>query len=204
MSDAPIRLRLARCDLRSCEAVCCYDGVYLLEGEESMLREVVAARPGVFDLPAEYIVDGVWRGEAGGQKTAVRPHRYRPDSLPIHFEQTRCVFTLSDGKCSLQVQATAEGIHPWAWKPRACWMHPLREGRDDIVPPPVDQADDPDRIDNSYLGYTTFTPCGRHAPEGEPWESVLHEELEYRFAARTRLPIGSTTLVSVARSGAYD
>ena len=38
-------LRLGVCDIRRCEARCCYDGVYLMEGEEAFLRELVARVP---------------------------------------------------------------------------------------------------------------------------------------------------------------
>jgi hypothetical protein len=59
-------------------------------------------------------------------------------------------------------------------------MHPLlREGPNGLVPPPIHQADDPDRIDESYLGYVTYTPCGRHQEDGSPWDQVLAEEIAY-------------------------
>jgi hypothetical protein len=173
--------RLARCDLTRCEALCCYDGVYLRPGEEAGLVATVRAHPEVFaSLPEPYVVDGRWKGEPG-RKTAVRPHAYRRADVPAHFARTRCVFAQPDGRCSLQLLAVARGEHPWALKPRACWLHPLRVGPDGLRPPPVDPADDPDR-QPGYPGFVTFTDCGRHRPDGAPWPDVLASEIAHHRA----------------------
>ena len=59
-------------------------------------------------------------------------------------------------------------------------MHPLlREGPNGLVPPPISQEDDPDRVDESYPGFVTYTPCGRHREDGSPWRQVLAEEIAY-------------------------
>lgn len=173
--------RLCRCDLRDCEAVCCYDGVYLLPGEEARIAAAVAADPeGFAHVPAEWAVDGSWRGRVEGRKTATRPHAYGPGKLPAHFTATRCVFVLEDGRCALQVSAEAGGLHPWALKPTACWMHPLRLGPDGRPrPPPRDPRHDEDRVEPDYPGYVTSTPCGRHRDDGEVWQNALAEELRY-------------------------
>jgi hypothetical protein len=168
-------LRLRRCDIAHCEAACCYAGVFLRPGEEARLVETVRAHPEFFAfLPERFVVDGAWNARPG-RTTAVRPHLYRNPDYPAHFAQTRCVFGLEDGRCSLQVLALARGEHPWARKPRACWLHPLHEGPAGLVPPPVDPADDPDRHPD-YPGFVAFTECGRHRPDGHPWRDVLKEE----------------------------
>ena len=168
-------LRLRRCDVARCEAACCYDGVYLRPGEEPALVATVRAHPEFFAfLPEAFVVDGVWNGRPG-RKTAVRPHAYRNPDYPAHFAQTRCVFAFDDGRCSLQVLAMTRGEHPWARKPRVCWLHPLFDGPAGVVPPPVDPADDPDRRPG-YPGFVAFTDCGRHRPDGQPWPAVLAEE----------------------------
>ncbi len=174
------RPSLRRCDLARCEAMCCYDGAYLRPGEEARLHETVRAHPDVFAfLPASYVVDGAWQAKLLGRKTAVRPHRYAQPDFPAHFRQTRCVFALADGRCSLQVLAVRLGEHPWARKPRACWLHPLREGPHGPVPPPIDHAGDPDRWGEGYPGFVTYTACGRHREDGAPWRAVLAAELAY-------------------------
>jgi len=176
--------RLARCDVARCEALCCYDGVFLRAGEEEALAATVHAHPGAFAfLPAPYVVDATWKGQPG-RKTAVRSHAYRRDDLPPHFARTRCVFGLPDGRCSLQVLGMALGEHPWARKPRACWLHPLREGPAGLLPPPPDPADDPDRH-SGYPGFASFTDCGRHRPDGAPWREVLAPEIAYYTSPRS-------------------
>lgn len=173
-------LRLRRCDLAACEAVCCHDGVYLGWGEEERIQALIKEDPAFFAfLPPEAVVDGQWEGRVEGRKTATRPFAYRTPP-PAHFSATRCVFTLEDGRCSLQVLAVQRGLHPWSYKPQACWLHPLRPdeaGR--LAPPPVDPAADPDRIGEHYPGFICYTPCGQHDPAGQPWRRVLAEELRY-------------------------
>jgi hypothetical protein len=98
-------LRLRGCDYRACEARCCYDGVYLKDGEPERIQAVVASDPGFFaHLPEHYIVHGDWPG-VSGPKTAVRPHSFHSPDFPEHFNQTRCVFAFEDGACSLQAFA---------------------------------------------------------------------------------------------------
>jgi hypothetical protein len=48
-----------------------------------------------------------------------------------------------------------------------------------VVPPPIAPEDDPDRVDESYPGFVTYTPCGRHREDGSPWWQVLAEEMAY-------------------------
>jgi len=80
----------------------------------------------------------------------------------------------------LQARAEADGLHPWSYKPHACWMHPLRESAAGVIPPPIDPQDDPDRIGPEYPGYVSFASCGKHARDGDAWETVLAEELAWR------------------------
>ena len=171
---------IRRCDLDLCEAACCYDGVYLRPGEEARLVATVRAHRAFFAfLPEPFVVDGTWQNRIQGRKTAVHPHAYRNPAFPPHFARTRCVFARVDGRCSLQVLAVRLGEHPWARKPRACWLHPLRERPGGLAPPPVDPGEDADRQDPDYPGFTAFTECGRHRADGLPWRMVLAEELAY-------------------------
>lgn len=168
--------RLEICDLRSCEAVCCYDGVYLTAEEERAIRALVRAEPEFFAfLPRVFFRQGGDR-HSRWRKTETRPWRYR--SRPAHFADTRCVFALDDGRCSLQALAAARGEHPWRWKPTACWLHPLRLSAEGVLPPPADPADDPDRAPG-YPGYITSTPCGAHREDGRPWPEALSAELAW-------------------------
>ena len=166
--------RLLPCDLAVCEGMCCHDGAWLEAHEVRALRRLVFARRGAFPgLPDRFLV----AAEGGGTKTATRPHAWKQEGWPSHFPRTRCVFALPDARCSLQVLAVADGVDPWAYKPRACWMHPLRESATGPLPPPADPADDWDRADG-YPGYVTSTRCGAHRPDGESWSVALARELE--------------------------
>jgi hypothetical protein len=172
-------LCLSVCDVRQCEARCCYDGVYLQGGEELKLRELVAREPVLRGrLPAEFIVDGYWDGELLGRKTATRPHDYRSPDFPAHFARTRCVFADAAGFCELQKLALAQGLHPWAYKPTTCWMFPLQDDSGVPAAPVASPADDPYATE-SYPGYANFVPCGRHDAQGRPWREALQQEIAY-------------------------
>ncbi len=107
--------KLKKCDMKKCLGFCCYDGVYLKDGEEEKLKNVIKTHPQDFPLPAEdYFGYGNWHNKVKGRKTAVRPFKY-PDNFPKHFNQTKCVFADSDGLCILQKIAIQEKIHPWSY-----------------------------------------------------------------------------------------
>jgi Fe-S-cluster containining protein len=173
-------LKLKPCGFPACEAFCCYDGVYLKEGEEDRIKQAVSDHPEYFKyLPEEYIVDGNWYERVTGRKTAVRPFSYKSPDYPKHFESTRCVFAYEDGRCSLQTAAKRLKLEPWLFKPMACWLFPLRflDGR--IILPPHGEEKDHDYIDEDYPGFITFLPCGRHSEDGLPWFQALEKEILY-------------------------
>jgi len=182
------RPRLCSCDIRQCEGRCCYDGVYLLPGEEQFLRELVARVPALAALlPAGFIVDGWWNGQYMGRKTAVRPADYQAADFPAHFTRTRCVFGDEAGYCELEKFARSRGQHPWTFKPTTCWMFPLQEDNGEPAAPVRGPEDDP-YATADYAGYASCVPCGRHDPAGAPWRRALAREIEYLHAA-PRLPL---------------
>lgn len=186
------QLRLGSCDVKQCEGMCCYDGVYLEPQEEAFLRELVAKVPQLrVNLPEEFIVDGVWDGEHLGRKTAIRPAQYHSPEFPAHFTRTRCVFGDAQGYCTLESFARARGVHPWTFKPAVCWMFPLDVSEDGKPePPPVSPDDDPWRTE-THPGYATATGCGRHRESGKPWREALAAEIGYLKQARTLPLLGS-------------
>lgn len=163
--------KLKACDLAVCEGMCCHDGAWLEPEEARSLRQLVFRRRA--DLPG--LPDRFLEPVEGAHKTATRPHAYRSPEFPAHFPRTRCVFCLPDARCALQVLAEADGVDRWAYKPRACWLHPLRENADHLLPPPADPAEDWDRT-SAYPGYVTFTECGRDREGGAVWTEVLSDE----------------------------
>jgi len=172
--------KLKTCDIDSCNGMCCYDGVYLMEGEEDYLKSIVKEFKEYFSfLPEKFIIDGNWKDIVTGKKTAVKTHNSSFSDFPSHFENTICVFAQKDGKCSLQSLAYELNIHKWTFKPVSCWMFPLQIKNGKITPPPISIKDDFDFIDSSYPGYSTYTNCGKHREDGKPYKQVLNEEIEY-------------------------
>ena len=174
-------VKLRVCNLGECEARCCYDGVYLEDGEEAKLIDLVASAPGFFEnLPHDFIVDGSWGGgRIVGRKTAVRPYEYRAANFPAHFSRTRCVFCSDDHKCLLQVLAVRRGLHKWTYKPKTCWMFPMELDDREPAPPPSVSEPDPQCLGEKYPGFVKFVPCGQDRPDGDPWEQALAEEIKY-------------------------
>lgn len=173
-------IKLKRCNLQQCQAMCCYDGVYLEEGEEEKIKQVVRSFPEYFQhLPEEFIVEGNWQGIVNGRKTATKPYHFSNPNFPAHFEQTRCVFATDDHLCSLQIASTHEASHPWEFKPQSCWKFPLQENDSTLLPPISPNEKDPCDIGTHYPGFSTFTECGKHKEEGQEWSKVLKEEITY-------------------------
>jgi hypothetical protein len=42
-----------------------------------------------------------------------------------------------------------------------------------------DIKDDPDRVDDLYPGFATYTRCGRHCDEGIQWRETLRAEINH-------------------------
>lgn len=177
------------CDPAGCQALCCYDGVYLLPGEAELIRAVVQRYPEHFQsLPAQFIVNGAWPDGTEGVKTATRPFRFSIDDFPPHFNHTKCVFATADHMCLLQALAVELGVHKWTFKPTACWLFPLTIQEGELAPPPMPGEPDPDYVDASYPGYVTFVPCGKFTPEGAPWQEAFAEEMAF-FETVDQLPL---------------
>ncbi len=182
-TDGGVRLR--RCDYRTCEARCCYDGVYLEDDDIVRINEALALDREYFcDVPEDWLTSGTWNGESG-PKTAVRPHEYASPDFPAHFNHTRCVFAAADGACTLQSFAIERNQDPWAFKPLGCSLHPLRVHPKPTVTDPAER--DPGYLHLEYPGYATFAPCGQSRADGAPWKKILRDEL----AAWRRRPEGT-------------
>lgn len=168
--------------------MCCYDGAYLLEGEEAFLVELLSKVPELREaVPADFVVDGRWNGKPLGRKTATRAQSYANPQFPAHFTRTRCVFSDEIGFCRLESFARARGQHPWTFKPAICWLHPLQDDDGRPEAPVASPAEDPYRT-GDYPGYSPFTACGRHCADGQHWKSALRNEIAYLRAA-AQLPL---------------
>ena len=167
------------CDLTACEGICCSDGAFVLPEEAKIIDRVVAKFPEHFThLPKDYLITSEW-GEQMGPKTNVRKYVYK--DKPAHFNNTRCVFTEADGKCSLQTLAVKHGKHKWKYKPMGCWLFPMHSDDVGLVAPARLRIEDPNNLGRDYPGFATFTPCGKHSAKGKVWWIALKEEVaEYR------------------------
>jgi hypothetical protein len=181
-----VHARLHYCDINDCQGICCSDGAFLLTEEEDVIHAAVRSDPAHFvHLPETYIIDGEWEGHFG-RKTTVREFVYR--TRPAHFADTRCVMAEADGKCSLQTLAVKRGEHKWKYKPMGCWLFPLASDHKGIVRPPRTRREDPNNLGKTYPGFSTFTPCGKHAANGRIWWLALREEVAHYRSVCTEAP----------------
>jgi tetratricopeptide (TPR) repeat protein len=170
--------RLLECDYHTCEARCCYDGVYLHKQEADEITQLVEQNPMYFrHLPVDFIVQGNW-SPTSGKKTAVRSHNYASPDFPEHFEKTRCVFAYEDGACSLQRLSMETTDYAWTYKPKACRLHPLQSNKGEFNPPPTFIEEDKYNISLRYPGYVSYTPCGINRKDGEIWFDKLSKEID--------------------------
>lgn len=180
LDHAAFEMPLRVCELTTCRATCCHDGVYLDAEERAVIGEVIADHPeqlAAYGWQADaifQIVDGRWKSVT----VASDDH---PEDFPAHFPNTRCVFLDGQHRCVLQRLAMDEGRHPWFWKPISCWMHPLilQPGARDERPlltlatPENDPAAQP-----GYPGFSAFTPCGAVCSGGPAAKQTLAAELK--------------------------
>lgn len=176
-------VRVVSCDYLKCEARCCYDGVYLQEGEAEKIKQLVEENKDYFNfLPEEYIVSSCWGKSVVGNKTAVKSHEYKRFDFPEHFNKTRCVFALEDGRCSLQFYAIEHNIDQYKYKPIACQVFPIETLKGEILTPLMSFEKDKYFMGANYPGYTNYAPCGINRCDGRPWREVCNFEINtYRF-----------------------
>lgn len=170
---------LAPCQLQHCRATCCHDGVVLdpLERpalEEALQRHRVDERVQGFDIPeSPFTTDA-----SGRERTRVRPaaNRELADDFPNHFPKTRCVFLDAAHRCFWQSLSIDLGLHPWAYKPLSCWMHPvkLQPPTEAGCPALLTLAGNP----KDSSDFASCTPCGRRQVSGAPAREVLANELK--------------------------
>lgn len=173
---------LAACSLAHCRGTCCTEGVYLNPEVAAVLRDVVRRNEDLFkelglDLSRPLIVAEA-EGRVTHHRTALypRPFHGRVDGYPPHFHDTACSFLLEDGRCALQSLAIARGLHPWHFKPLACWLHPISITASGVELP--DELSDPYR-EGDGGGFSSQTFCGRTEPCGRPAHQVLRPELDF-------------------------
>lgn len=185
VDHASFERRIMLCDLDSCRATCCHDGVFLSDEEASVIEMLIEKNE---ELLAGYVVgvsvESLVRDGVGACRTAVRhvSDEELAEDFPPHFPKTRCVFLDEQHRCALQRLSDDLGHPSWFYKPIGCWMHPLtlRPARRGDSRPALrlpGAEDDPLRS-TGYPGFASCTPCGRTCEAGKPARTVLAAELE--------------------------
>jgi hypothetical protein len=195
--DALAGMRFHVCaKVADCGGACCRRGVQMFEGSAARIVAFVESHPAHFEL-LRRVEAPLFKTEAAEGIYAFSTEIVTPDGpgktgvyhaeragLTVSDEQRSqgcCVFLYPDGRCSLQVAATALGYHKWAFKPPSCWLFPLR----------VDFAGERAGTRQYRLKYAgdhperADYPCSRLDPNGLPAKAALAEELAYfreRFA----------------------
>ncbi len=160
---------IQRCCLDECKGACCVFGVWVdpreMEDILSNAKLITPFMPPTAKNPGEWFVpveDKDERSPSGRViHTAVEP-------APWHYGETACVFCHTDGKCSLQLAALANGLHPWRFKPFYCILHPI-------------DLDDEGRftLDTLEAVLTEKGSCLRAADQAVPLYDIFSAELEY-------------------------
>ena len=184
VDHASFERRITLCDLGSCRATCCHDGVYLSEEEASVLKALIAEHADRLESYGIAVSEGSVVGIGdGASRTAVRSVEAEElaTDFPAHFPKTRCVFLDAQHRCALQRLSNDLGRPSWFYKPIGCWMHPLtlrpvQRGDTRPVLRLPGAEDDPLR-GAGYPGFASCTPCGRVCEAGRPAREVLHAEL---------------------------
>ena len=149
-------------DCSDCESVCCYDGVSLTFDEVIKIKLFVENNKEYFHfLPEEYVK---------GNRTITRAQEYN-DDFPYELPQTRCIFGLENGACSLQARAIELGLHQWEMKPEPCWLFPLRVETDKIIFPFTKGS-------YEYDNFMRCFPCGKKRSKKE-WKIIMQDEISY-------------------------
>ena len=147
----------------NCDARCCYDGVYLENGEEDKILQFIADNKQYFDnISVSYIVDGDWIGLEDRRKTnKIYCDDYKPD-YPKHFTKTKCVFRNNDRTCQLEKVANIIGAKVSDIKPISCRKFPLQKVANEYKIP---SGEDKYNLGDEYPGYISFMPCVKQSEQ---------------------------------------
>lgn len=124
---------LRRCTLAECQAACCRYGTWV---EQDLATLILANAPLIRQYMNPVCQTRDWFSDE------VEPDEHVPGGRVVHTlvvslvmkgHSEACVFLREDFKCSLQVAAESNAMHPWAWKPFYCIIHPLEISGDGSI-----------------------------------------------------------------------
>ncbi|MEM9238163.1 MAG: hypothetical protein AAGB14_15435, partial [Verrucomicrobiota bacterium] len=101
IDHASFNRSLKLCDLGSCRATCCHDGVFLTADEREVIDEVITGRRE--QLAGYGWQESAWIKREGARlKSITHESDDLPSGFPAHFPRTRCVFLDASHRCVLQ------------------------------------------------------------------------------------------------------
>lgn len=164
-------------DCSKCEALCCYDGVYITQEEKIKIQDFINKHKEYFSdlLDRPLFVKGTWPGFENEIKTNIVPYNFK--KKPKHFNNTRWVFVDKDNRCRLQKVCIELGLDEWSIKPKSCCVFPLRIKDGQILPPPQNIDEDEYNIGKDYPGYASCLKCSKI--NKNTWKQDFKKEIEY-------------------------
>ena len=183
---------LRNCDSRGgCRAECCSKGVRMIKAEGERIAQFVAENPQHFAhlkripqalVPLDslgtpgHVQTEVVTPEGLGQAGLYQALLVGASVTAADNAGSMCVFALPDYRCSLQVAATARGLHKWAYKPTVCWLFPLTSTM-------IDEKDGCRSYRLDYAGHAqpkhAHYPCSHLEPAGLPAAAEFAAEIDY-------------------------
>jgi hypothetical protein len=117
---------MVRCKLRECQAACCIYGVWIDRMEaDRIIQNAGLIQP---EMPDDWQDPACWfdgREDDDEHASSGRVVHSRVVESSKHYGGSACVFLREDHKCAIQTAANKSGLHPWAFKPFYCILHPL-------------------------------------------------------------------------------
>lgn len=176
---------------RKCRAECCSHGVRLDPAEAGRVADIVREHPAFFShlsrvKQALVPIDDPNLGRVfftevvtadGSGKNGIRRSMGAGKTINIaEHGDPMCVFALEDRRCSLQVASVALGLHPWTFKPTACWLFPLKYSVHELTDnKKYYRLDWAGAVRPEVADY----PCSRVDPGGDRATGVLQQEITY-------------------------
>ncbi|MDO5557153.1 MAG: hypothetical protein Q4G05_02795 [Clostridia bacterium] len=158
----------------NCGGMCCYDGVYVTESDIERIKECIKRYPEYFKKE-EYFETSQWKDYKGKLKTKTKNRDSVPNNYPEHFEKTKCIFQMSDGRCILEYIALKNNEYKWKYKPTSCYLFPLKCVKNRLIPP-IENKEEDANIYDDYDGYESCLPCFK---QNKNYKETLKEEIEF-------------------------
>jgi len=174
---------LTPCDLQTCRATCCHDGVQLSADDAQLIKILVKQHQQWFTKEGTDVSDDLVQQTTQANRWKTRalaaPSELLAKDFPTHFPKTRCAFLDTEHRCNLQKLSVNQSLPAWHYKPHTCWIHPIliQKTADNYLITLATAKNDPQKTPD-YPGFASCAHCGRSQTlEGKPAYQVLKNEL---------------------------